>query len=128
MPNESRTRDARNRTTPLPVAVTPRVIFVLEAPILREAAFRWRTFATERAFALEIFFELGIRISIGTDPIMRQTLRSIARAATFNAVRWRRPPHTNSGHSVRVAHADAMPMLRESAAQCDGYCLVDPRR
>lgn len=37
--NESMIRDARNRTTPLPVAVRPRVIFLLDA-VLREAALR----------------------------------------------------------------------------------------
>jgi hypothetical protein len=54
---------------PLPVAVAPRVILVLAPRTLREAALRCSAFATERAFALETFFVLGIAFSVGGNSI-----------------------------------------------------------
>jgi hypothetical protein len=54
---------------PLPVAVAPRVILVLVPRALREAALRCSAFATKRAFALEIFFVLGIAFSVGDNSI-----------------------------------------------------------
>ena len=69
---------------PLPVAVAPRVILGLVPRTLREAAFRCSALATERAFALEIFFVVGIAFSVG-DNFITVLLPNVSRSAASGA-------------------------------------------